>query len=110
MRVWDIAPKRLCRQHLLGEHRELHAIWSIITKNKKGYSQHPETLRWIGKLGALYTRHELLVTEFASRGYNHYSPLKKVKPMGSYKQTKFINTIKEQQTILINKPCACLLK
>jgi len=34
MRVGDILPL-LCRQPLLGEHRELHAIWSVITKKKK---------------------------------------------------------------------------
>ena len=34
MRTWDIPPEKLCRQHLLGEHRELHAIWSIITKKE----------------------------------------------------------------------------
>lgn len=35
MRIWDLSPKRLCRNHLLGEHRELHAIWA---GGKKGYS------------------------------------------------------------------------
>jgi hypothetical protein len=25
MRIWDIEPRKLCRNHLLGEHRELHA-------------------------------------------------------------------------------------
>jgi hypothetical protein len=24
MRIWDLPPERLCRQHLLGEHREGH--------------------------------------------------------------------------------------
>jgi hypothetical protein len=43
MRIWDISPKRLCRNHLLGEHRELHAVWSVLTKGKKGYARHPET-------------------------------------------------------------------
>jgi len=50
MRIWDIAPEKLCRNHLLGEHRELHAVWAILTKDKKGYSRHPEVLRWKGKL------------------------------------------------------------
>jgi len=35
MRIWDIHPGYLNRQSLLGEHRELHGIFSIIT-NKKG--------------------------------------------------------------------------
>jgi hypothetical protein len=57
MRIWDIPVEKLCRNHLLGEHRELHAMWVVITQNKKGYSKHPETIRWIGKLRALYLRH-----------------------------------------------------
>lgn len=79
MRIWDISPAKLCKNHLLGEHRELHAIWAIITENKKGYSKHPETIRWVGKLGALYFRHEQLVKEMKDRGYNHHSPLDKKK-------------------------------
>ena len=35
MRIWDIPTKKLCDQHLLGEHRELHAKWSIIKTIKK---------------------------------------------------------------------------
>jgi len=58
MRVWDINPEKLCRNHLLGEHREIHGIWSILTKGKKGYANHPETLRWKGRLKALYRRHQ----------------------------------------------------
>jgi len=36
MRIWDIPPKRLCRSHLLGEHRELHAIWSRARERQEG--------------------------------------------------------------------------
>ncbi|MCM3906301.1 MAG: pyrimidine dimer DNA glycosylase/endonuclease V, partial [Pyrinomonadaceae bacterium] len=60
VRIWDIYPKKLCRNHLLGEHRELHAIWSVIVNGTKGYAHHPETLRWKGKLKELYGRHEAL--------------------------------------------------
>ena len=42
MRIWDVPPECLCRQHLLGEHRELHAIWTILTTGKTGYTRHPE--------------------------------------------------------------------
>ena len=75
MRIWDLPTKELCRNHLLGEHRELHAIWSVLTKNKKGYSQHPETLRWKNRLRALFRRHEEQVLEMTHRGYQHHSPL-----------------------------------
>ena len=82
MRIWDISPKKLCRKHLLGEHRELHAIWSIITNGKKGYSNHPETKRWVGKERALYCRHIELVNEMLARGYKHHSQLNEDKATG----------------------------
>lgn len=75
MRVWDINPGYLNRQSLLGEHRELHAIVSIIKNNKKGYSRHPETLRWIGFGWALNQRHRLLAAEMNLRGYVDRSPV-----------------------------------
>jgi len=75
MRIWDIDPGFLNDKSLLGEHRELHGIASILLNNKKGYSRHPETLRWRESLGALAMRHRLLVAEMALRGFKHHSPL-----------------------------------
>ena len=69
MRIWDIHPGYLNRQSLLGEHRELHAIVSIIGNKKKGYSRHPETVRWVGYGWALGQRHRLLSAEMALRGF-----------------------------------------
>jgi len=108
MRIWDIAPGRLCRQHLLGEHRELHAIWSVLVYNKKGYSRHPETLRWKGKLKALFARHSRLVEEMQKRGYRHNSRLDKRFAKGASRQTEFINTPQEQIEILKRKKCGCI--
>jgi len=112
MRVWDIHVKHLCRKHLLGEHRELHGLWNILTKHggTGGYSHHPETKRWIGKEKALYNRHEELVKEMTKRGYNHHSPLDKKLATGSADQKDFINTIKEQKVILKEKPCECFVE
>ena len=107
MRIWDISPNRLCRNHLLGEHRELHAIWTVITQNKKGYSKHPETIRWIGKLSALYTRHEKLVKEMKHRGYNHKSSLDKKIATGKSKQDVLIDSYSKQIQILRSKDCNC---
>jgi hypothetical protein len=75
MRVWDVDPGYLNRQSLLGEHREIHAILSIVTKDKKGYARHPETLRWKERLGGLKHRHDLVVSEMWLRGYQHHSPV-----------------------------------
>jgi hypothetical protein len=107
MRIWDINPGELCNKHLFGEHRELHAIWSILVNNKKGYRNHPETKRWVGKNKALFYRHEKLVKEIKRRGYNHLSLLDKKYALGKSKQDKFINTKKEQRQILKDKPCQC---
>ncbi|MCJ7581138.1 MAG: pyrimidine dimer DNA glycosylase/endonuclease V [Candidatus Aminicenantes bacterium] len=109
MRIWDIPPKELCRNHLLGEHAELHALWSIITRGKTGYSHHPETLRWLGKLKALYARHELLVEEMENRGYNHHSPLNKQEAKGKDVQDVFLESPRKQKKILKDKPCKCFL-
>ncbi len=107
MRVWDIAPEKLCRNHLLGEHREVHAVWSVLTKDKKGYCRHPETLRWKGKLAALYSRHGLLVKELLRRGYRHNSRLEKRFALGARKQSEFVDSPKRQAEILRNKNCGC---
>lgn len=75
MRVWDIPPAYLCRVHLLGQHREVHAIYSVITKNLKGYSKHPETLRWVNWLDELALVHEQIVAEMLARDFKHHTPI-----------------------------------
>jgi len=75
MRIWDIQPGYLNRQSLLGEHRELHGLVNILTQGKKGYSRHPETLRWVGFGWALKQRHALLAAEMALRGYQDKTPV-----------------------------------
>jgi len=75
MRIWDINPGYLNRQSLLGEHRELHGVVSILVNGKKGYAKHPETIRWIGCGWALKMRHKQLACEMALRGYKDKSPV-----------------------------------
>ena len=107
MRIWDVSPEVLCRNHLLGEHRELHAIWSILTQQKKGYSSHPETIRWKGKLKALYLRHELLVEEMQKRRYHHQSALNVSLATGESTQNILVDSIDKQMIILRQKQCKC---
>lgn len=107
MRIWDIKPCYLCRKHLLGEHGELHALWSVIINNKKGFSRHPETKRWVGKLRALYLRHDLLVIEMNKRGYFHKTPLDKNLAKGKIKQNKLLQSIKEQEKNLKSRCPFC---
>ena len=107
MRVWDVDPADLCRAHLLGEHRELHGIWTVLTQDRRGYRWHPETRRWEGKLAALYRRHEALVAEMARRSYRHRSPLDATLATGSPVQDLFVDPIDAQRRILAAKPCSC---
>jgi len=113
MRVWDVPVTCLCRNHLLAEHRELHAIWNIILEDKRGYSRHPEVLRWRGRLGALGKRHEEQVREMARRGYNHHSPLglKDVpEDHRGCRQTTFLDSVVEQRRRLREKGCECSVR
>ena len=107
MRIWDLSPEILCRRHLLGEHRELHGLWLILTKEKKGFARHPETVRWRGKLKALFQRHEALVAEMARRGYRHNTPLPAAEAVGLAEQKEYKDTPTEQARILKAKGCGC---
>ena len=111
MRIWDVEPELLCRQHLLGEHRELHGLWNILTAHggTGGYSRHPETLRWVGRTRALYRRHERLVAEMRRRGYDHRSELDGRLATGAARQPVLLQSRSEQRTMLAAKPCPCLL-
>lgn len=109
MRVWDVDPALLCRQHLLGEHRELHGLWNILTLGREGYRLHPETRRWEGRLAALFARHERLVEEMARRGYRHASPLDPALATGLAEQDRFVDPPGEQLRLLREKPCPCPL-
>ncbi len=107
MRIWDLEPARLCRAHLLGEHRELHGLWNILTQGKRGYRAHPETRRWQGKLAALYARHEALVQEMLRRGYRHATPLDARLATGEGVQREYVDPPAEQRRILRAKGCGC---
>ncbi|MCW5202159.1 DUF1722 domain-containing protein [Desulfobulbus sp. US1] len=107
MRIWDINPGYLNRQSLLGEHRELHGIVSIIVNGKKGYSKHPETLRWVGYEWALKMRHELLVAEMSLRGFNEKTPVLITSNEGIFNEgvwpEKYIDAPWEQLALLAEK-------
>jgi hypothetical protein len=107
MRIWDVDPAVLCRAHLLGEHRELHAVWAVITEERAGYRHHPETVRWQGRLAALYRRHESLVAEMTARGYHHRSPLDRALATGDADQTVFVDPPRRQLELLRSKACSC---
>ena len=100
MRIWDISPGYLNRQSLLGEHRELHGIASILVNGKKGYSRHPETLRWVGCEQALAQRHRQLACEMALRGYREQSPVLIQLGSGAIWPTVYIDQPEKQFALL----------
>lgn len=102
MRIWDINPGYLNRQSLLGEHRELHGIVSIIVNGKSGYSKHPETLRWVGHGWALKIRHNQLACEMALRGYTDKSPVSSRGRKGLWPDT-YIDYPEQQFRLLKDK-------
>ena len=72
MRQWLVDPKLLCRKHLLGEHVEHHMFMGTI---KRGISVEGYLRDGLLEPRSLHRRHDELVAEMRSRGYNHKSPL-----------------------------------
>jgi pyrimidine dimer DNA glycosylase len=110
VRIWDVEPRLLCDRHLLGEHRELHAIWTILTAGKRGYANHPETRRWRGRLAALYARHEIQVAEMRRRGFSHRSPLDPQLATGDSSQPELLEPVSRQRERLARRDCGCPVK
>ena len=71
-----VDPKKLCRQHLLGEHKELH---QLVGSLRKGKSIQGHLDRGQVEVHSIDTRHTELVNEMIARGYKHRSPLKTYK-------------------------------
>lgn len=73
MRMWGIDPQRLCRQHLLGEHVEMHMLVGSLWKGTRveGF-----TSTGLVDLRLIESRHAQLVAEMDRRGMNHKSPLR----------------------------------
>jgi len=109
LRVWDLEPEKLCRQHLLGQHNEIHGLWTVLSEGRTGYAHHPETLRWKGKLPALLARHDATAEEMTRRGYRHNSPLTAESITEDGNQTEFVDAIEFQVELLRAKGCACSL-
>jgi hypothetical protein len=72
MRLWMTDPKIMCRQHLLGEHLEVHMFISTILSGKKitGFINNN-----LLEPHSLSTRHFDLTEEMERRGYNHKTPV-----------------------------------
>ena len=72
MRTWMVNLKIMCHHHLLGEHRELHALAGTLLKGNsiQGYIDNN-----LVEIQSIIPRHEAIVEEMIVRGYKHRSPL-----------------------------------
>jgi hypothetical protein len=72
MRQWMVNPRILCRQHLLGEHQEVHAFIGALEKGRIKPGQFKGMLTTYH----LRTRHNELVSEMVNRGWTgHATPI-----------------------------------
>jgi hypothetical protein len=72
MRMWNVHPKLMCRQHLLGEHLEMHMFQEHVRHNRSliGYVKNG-----LVEVHNIRKRHDILAEELLRRGYNHHSPM-----------------------------------
>ena len=95
--MWMVNPRVMCRQHLLGEHVEIHMCVGAINNGKsvKGYLQ-----KGLLEVHNLYDRHEEIVEEMKRRGYRHCSDLDEkwitVEKFGSIDREKSLNELVER--------------
>ena len=105
MRMWNVDTKLLCRQHLLGEHNEVHAFVGTINKgiSIKGYINNG-----LVDVYGIRFRHLQLEREMIRRGYKHNSPL----PKFDAKQFSYPGIVDvEANLVELKKRCQhCLIK
>lgn len=97
MRMWMVDPRILCRQHLLGEHAEIHMFIGTISRGNsvKGYLD-----KGLLEVHSLYNRHDELVKEMKRRNYRHDSAIS-----NKWKQARMLGSIDRQKNLeeLINR-------
>lgn len=71
-RMWMVDPKILCKNHLLGEHKEIHQLLGSI-KRKIGITGYVKNN--CVEVTSLVERHDILAEEIVRRGWNHKSPI-----------------------------------
>jgi len=81
--MWGVNPEKLCNQHLLGEHLEMHMFVGCIKKgiSLKGYYDNKLVCTNLIK-----KRHDDLMNEMISRGMKHNTPMEEINFFKDYKQ------------------------
>ncbi|MCU1284379.1 MAG: hypothetical protein JWO13_729 [Acidobacteriales bacterium] len=72
MRMWMVNPRKMCNQHLLGEHVEIHMLVGTLVRKKSiaGFVENK-----LIEVHSIRKRHSELVKEMQRRGMQHQSPL-----------------------------------
>ncbi len=99
MRMWMTDPSKMCRQHLLGEHNELHMFVGTLNV---GIKVTKYLLTNLLEPRSIKKRHSLLVKEMKRRGYNHKSPLPKfsLKNLTKAQRDVEINILESERELL----------
>ena len=104
MRMWMVNPRIMCRQHLLGEHVEIHMFIGALNgkKSVKGYLQ-----KGLLEVHNLHSRHNELVEEMKRRGYRHHSEVEE-----KWKTANRLGFIDRKQSLeeLINRCSKCKIR
>jgi len=72
MRMWMVPAHLLCKEHLMGEHLDLHIF---IGRLRMGANLVTYCERNLFEPQSLKSRHDELVQEMVRRGYSHNSPM-----------------------------------
>jgi len=92
MRMWMVDPRLMCRNHLLGEHKEVHMLAGTLLRGKSIQG-------WVDQglidPASVRERHDELVSEMKRRGYNHKSPLPESFPDPSHPMISVEDSHKE---------------
>lgn len=90
MRMWNVNPRKMCTQHLLGEHLEMHMFVGTIKKGTKlnGYID-----KGLVEIENISRRHDIIVREMLRREMNHNTPIEDTSNMLGGKVNKAENEI-----------------
>lgn len=74
-RLWGLPPVWLCREHLLGEHKEMHQEAGTLLNHPHGEAiVDGHAKKGQVDVSQIEPRHDELARELIRRGYNHESP------------------------------------
>lgn len=99
MRMWMVQPEIMCKNHLLGEHREIHMMAGYINNHHK-----IGRYKYLIEVQSLLVRHNQLVQEMNKRGYQHNTPLPDI-DLSSVKPDEFVKIDQTQSLNILLGRC-----